>query len=205
MNALARAGLVLATALSLTRIAPAPAEAVVIPGALEFVEGNSDNCAPASGCADLDRYQQVFDASEFTGTIDIGGLVLRRDAAQGAFSVSFSDVTLRLSTTSAAVDGLSTSFAANQGADLTVVRSGALTLTSPTSTGAPAPLDPATSGCCEGRDGVAGARPQQGSRLAGTLRSPPGAEATVRPPTPPDRRPPGSSCAGAWRVGLQNA
>jgi DNA-binding beta-propeller fold protein YncE len=121
---------------------PAAASAVVVPGSLEFVEGGFDNCIPLSGCVDKDRYQQVFDSSEFSGPIWISEIRFRRDVGSAVpFSSSFSNVVIELSTTSAGPDALSTTFATNQGSDLTTVHSGALTLSSASSGGSPAPFD----------------------------------------------------------------
>lgn len=114
---------------------PAGAAVIVAPNANAGLEGNADNCIPLSGCIDIDRYQQVFASSEFGG-ISAGGesitsVAFRPDLGFGsAFSHSFSDVLIRLSTTAFAPDGLSATFATNLGGDATVVYSGALTLSS---------------------------------------------------------------------------
>ena len=80
------------------------------------------------------RYQQVYDASLFgnpSAPLIISAIAFRPDAEfGGVFSESFTDVELRLSTTSAASDGLSATFADNIGGDETLVRDGEITLSS---------------------------------------------------------------------------
>lgn len=123
----------------------AGAVTIVAPTGLETTEGNSNNCFPFTGCSAIDRYQQVFNTSEFvalTGPALITEIAIRPDAVFGqASTINFSNVTLSLSTTAAAADALSNSFAANIGADATVVFSGALTLTSANTGPAAGPRD----------------------------------------------------------------
>lgn len=65
-----------ALAAALFVLLPVSASAVVVPGSLEFVEGGGSNCVPLTGCSDIDRYQQVYDASEFSGPIWISEIRL---------------------------------------------------------------------------------------------------------------------------------
>lgn len=125
------AGVILSTSIF---AAGASADVIVAPNSLATTEGNSNNCIPVSGCLNIDRYQQVFDASQFgalSGPELITEIAFRLDASTGnAFSTFFSNVMITLSTTAAAPDGLSSNFAANVGADATVVHSGGLSLSS---------------------------------------------------------------------------
>ena len=76
------------------------------------------------------RYQQIFDASEFSSLTAAGGgwiryFSFRLDAADiGDFQRGVGDVQINLSTTSRFPDGLSTVFAENIGADQRVVFTG---------------------------------------------------------------------------------
>jgi hypothetical protein len=103
---------------------------VVVPDALETVEGNqSSQFLTGDPRATSIRYQQVFSASEFidTGIGMITEIAFRPDAAQGTpFSTTLSNVRVSLSTTLSAPDGLSSTFADNIGSDETVVFSGDL-------------------------------------------------------------------------------
>lgn len=120
---------------SLALAAPVHAN-LVVPGALAGVEGNLNNSFPFNigdfGQA-TQRYQQVYAAAEFGATpLLITGMAFRPDMFVGAAfgPTILSSVSISLSTTAAAVDALSTTFANNIGADVTLVRSGPLTLSS---------------------------------------------------------------------------
>lgn len=127
--------------------APARAALVVAPNAYASVAGESGNGIPAAGSANIDRYQQVFAGSQFGalgGPELITQIAFRRDEMRTTlpFTHAFSNVVVALSTTASAPGALAADFAANQGADLTVVHSGALTLASASSGGAgPQPFD----------------------------------------------------------------
>jgi hypothetical protein len=114
---------------------PASARAdVIVPDALAGVEGNSNNGFPFNiqgfGLASQ-RYQQVFDSSEFSSAVLITGITFRPDAQQGsAFASVLPNVQIDFSTTLFGPDALSTTFATNVGADNTTVFSGALNLSS---------------------------------------------------------------------------
>ena len=108
---------------------------IVVPNNRATVEGNADNGFPFNIGANSMRYQQVFDASEF-GALSTPELItkiaFRPDATfQGKpFASTLTNVQINLSTTGAAVDGLSPTFASNVGGDETVVFSGPLFLAS---------------------------------------------------------------------------
>jgi len=78
------------------------------------------------------RYEQVYAASEFgSSPITITGLAFRPDASTGsAFASTLANVTIKLSTTPATIQGISPTYAANEGGDLTTVFGGALSLSS---------------------------------------------------------------------------
>ncbi len=108
---------------------------VVVPNSARTTEGNSNNGYPFDlGQTGLtsQRYQQVYAASQFGGGGLITQIIFRPDAFAGqAFTSTLPDIQIDLSTTSAADDGLSSTYADNVGADDTVVFvRGALTLSS---------------------------------------------------------------------------
>jgi hypothetical protein len=107
---------------------------IVSPGTATSVEGNSANSYPFSIGSFGMRYQQVYGASDFSALSGPGlitQILFRPDATFGAAFTSIApNVQIDLSTTSAAPDGLSTTFADNVGANDTVVFAGALTLSS---------------------------------------------------------------------------
>jgi hypothetical protein len=80
------------------------------------------DCAPF-GCTV--EYQQVYGAGQFSGTITITDLTFFNDNFVPG-SIAPADYTISLSTTSAAVNGLDTTFANNLGANNQVFFSGAL-------------------------------------------------------------------------------
>ena len=116
---------------------------VVSPNNLATTEGDASNGFPfnigdptiVNGGLASQRYQQVYAASEFD---TLGGLELvitqilfRPDATFGkAFSSVLPDIQINLSTTSAAPNSMSTTFANNVGSDDKVVFSGPLSLSS---------------------------------------------------------------------------
>lgn len=114
---------------------------LVVPGANELVEGSYDNGYPFN----LDffsrssmRYQQAYGASEFgSSPVLITQILFRPDGNFGsAFNTILPSVQINLSTTSQAIDGLSSVFANNVGSDDTVVLSqGPLSLSSSDSPG----------------------------------------------------------------------
>jgi len=117
---------------------------VVVPNAQTNVEGNSANILPF-GCVVTSasmRYQQVYLGPE-VGNGTITEIRFRQDApAVVPFGPNtINGVTIALSSTSAAPDGLSTTFANNIGADVTTVFSGNLTLSSAACGAGPCPFD----------------------------------------------------------------
>jgi len=112
----------------------ARATAVVVPGSAAATEGNDNNGFPfnigAFGISSQ-RYQQVYSAAAFSAPLSITDILFRPDAFTGsAFSSTLGSVEIDLSTTSAAVDALSSTFANNVGGDDAIVFNGALSLSS---------------------------------------------------------------------------
>ncbi len=122
--------------ISALNFVPVPVAAdAIVPGSLAAVEGNTNNGFPFNvfNHSFLSmRYQQVYAASEFgLDPIYIEAMLFRPDSDTGnAFSTSFTSVQVNLSTTPLGPDTLSPTFAANVGPNDTIVRSGALTLSS---------------------------------------------------------------------------
>lgn len=100
---------------------------IVAPRDAENTEGNSSSIEPFVNVTTGRRYQQVFDASQFSLVADGGGMIhyiaFRRDGSclSGGDGV-FPSVQIDLSTTSKGPDSLSPIFAQNVGADDIVVR-----------------------------------------------------------------------------------
>jgi len=102
---------------------------IVVPNDLATTDGNGANLAPfglgKAGFASV-RYQQVYDASQFS-PISLGGewitrLWFRVDTTNGnGFSSTLTNIQINLSLAVKAPDGLSTNFVENQGVDGTVV------------------------------------------------------------------------------------
>jgi hypothetical protein len=127
---------------------PASAQNVVVPNALANVEGNFNNGFPFNLTAfglSSQRYQQVYAANNFstiTSPTLITAISFRPDGSSGtAFGSTLPNIQINLSTTSAAVDALSTTFAANVGGNDTVVFSGPLSLSSSNIGGPPRNFD----------------------------------------------------------------
>ncbi len=124
------------TALSLAQTASA-STVIAVPGAV----GDSSNVFPFGGAgpgASL-RYQQVYGASAFSA-IDQGGLItalgFNLTSPQDIGGI-LPDVQIDFSTTPRPVDGLSTTFAANVGADDTIVHARGQLEIQPHTPGAP--------------------------------------------------------------------
>jgi len=108
---------------------------VVVPSALASVEGNTNNGFPFNldnFSVTSQRYQQVYASSQFpAGPLLITQIAFRPSAGAGAaFSSTLPNIRIDLSTTSAAPDALSTTYASNVGADDATVFNGALSLSS---------------------------------------------------------------------------
>jgi hypothetical protein len=117
---------------------------VVVPNAQATVEGNDSSGVPFD-CEDGQdlRYQQVYLGSE-VGSGTITEIRFRQNAGASAFGPTITPpgVIIALSSTTAAPDSLSATFANNVGADVTTVFSGNLTLSSAACPGAgPCPFD----------------------------------------------------------------
>ena len=120
-----RSTLLVATALAAVTAAPALAAAIIVPGNLASVEGNSASSA-SFGQINVSRYQQVYGASQFgAGPVTLTGLSFRTngvatgnlfEGAGNPFSTA-REMSFALSTTAAVPDALSANFAANIGAD----------------------------------------------------------------------------------------
>jgi alpha-tubulin suppressor-like RCC1 family protein len=113
----------------------------VVPGSAAGSEGNG--AASPIPCGSDRIHQQVVIAGAQVGSGLIRELRLRQDGVTGtAFTPrSLSNVTIAMSSTTAAPDGLSTTFANNLGADVATVFDGLLTLSSAPSTAVPRPFD----------------------------------------------------------------
>jgi hypothetical protein len=110
----------------------APAEADIIsPSGVGG--GNFNNGFPFNN-SDPMRYQQVYGSSDFgSSPLTITGMDFTTAPANqsgGAFSGTISNISIFLSTTAAPVDGLSTNYNSNLGANDTQVFGGSLTLSS---------------------------------------------------------------------------
>ena len=100
------------------------ADTLVVPSAQESAEGNWGNDWPFNFPHERgQRYQQVYDASQFPAyPIIISEIRFRPDATEGdAFSSTIPDIQINLSTTASAVAGLNSLYAGNVANDDTVV------------------------------------------------------------------------------------
>ena len=111
-----------------SRVALAQEVSVVAPNANATTEGSGANSFPFNVGSFLtsERYQQVYLASQFSALGPTGGLItqiaFRPDASFGAaFSSTLPNVQLNLSTTGVTPSTLSSTFAANVGANDTIV------------------------------------------------------------------------------------
>jgi hypothetical protein len=120
-------------------VPPAFSDTLVIPAALENVEGNLSNTGPFGKLTPLNndpfRTQQVYGAMAFpegSEGVTIEELRFRPDFSFGEMGpITANQIEISLSTTSKMVDGLdSTDLNLNVGPDVTVVYSGSLTLSS---------------------------------------------------------------------------
>jgi uncharacterized repeat protein (TIGR03803 family) len=113
-------------------MSPTPAHAAgVVVGAT-----NDSNCLPFS-CyrSTVTEYQQVYSSAAFSAPISIYSLTFYNTFTNFGFLLSPGTFKLYLSTTSAPVGGLSTTFATNIGADESLVYSGTLPMDSQLSLG----------------------------------------------------------------------
>lgn len=108
---------------------------VIVPSANTSTAGTTDNRFPFLVAAGM-RYQQVYASSQFSGPVTIDEIDFRNGIfVDEAFTSTISNIQISLSTTSTSVDGLSSTFASNTGADNTLVYSGSLTLSSTNAAG----------------------------------------------------------------------
>jgi len=123
---------------------------VVVPNSATNIEGDGANSFPfdissTGGRVETMRYQQLYDASQFSGFGSgsfITQIIFRPDISFGfAFASTLPDMQINLSTTSVPENGLSLLFASNIGADETVVFSGPLPLSSNFTGGSPKDFD----------------------------------------------------------------
>lgn len=126
------AGIVLVGAL--TRCAdestsPALTESLLLPSDAATVEGNSANVSPFRDVPA--RFQSVYGASLLGLPVGakITGMRFRLDGSETRFTnVTISNFEVRLSTSTSQPGSLSSTFAANRGADEVIVRTGPLTI-----------------------------------------------------------------------------
>jgi len=119
----------------------APVSSQVVPNGLEDVAGNS-NTGALVGSRRPTRHQQVYSGAE----VDSGVIVsirFRQDElmATTAATCTWTDATVILSSTTAAVDALSSTFADNLGADATVVFQGDLVISNTDIVSDPRPFE----------------------------------------------------------------
>ena len=124
--------------LSLATVCAVADTSIVVPGALTASEGAHANGFPfniAYFSLNSMHYQQVYGAAAFaglSGPISINTILFRPDGSVygSSFSSTLPNVEIRLSTTAKLVDALDVTFANNVGADVALVHSGALALSS---------------------------------------------------------------------------
>jgi len=125
---------ILISVLFLATATVARADFIVVPNALQNVEGNLSNAFPFNtGTLPSQRYQQVYAASNF-GSLDllrITVIAFRPGPNDAPFMVTLPDIQINLSTTTRQPDDLSPLFLSNVGADDAVVFArGSLSLSS---------------------------------------------------------------------------
>lgn len=85
-------------------------------------DGNGDDRGADCTIGCVERYQQVYNASLFTGTVDINSVLFNRS---DAFSISTGTTfDIYLSTSTNSVNNLSSTFASNVGSDVQLFQSG---------------------------------------------------------------------------------
>jgi hypothetical protein len=109
-----------ATLLASTFLTCAPASATVIIG----TDNDGVNYIPFGTSISLPEYQQVYASSDFSGAITIDDIEFYTSGSTGALPTGKIDITL--STTSAAVNGLSVNLSQNYGSSKTSVYSATL-------------------------------------------------------------------------------
>jgi len=117
-----------AVGLSFAILPRAEALLIVAPNSLVGTEGTSDNAFPFNITPTFpsQRYQQVYEASQFAAINPTGGLIseirFRVNGSSGpAFSTTLPSIRVNLSTTSLGEATMSTTFTSNVGADDVIV------------------------------------------------------------------------------------
>ena len=122
---------------------PAKADLVVVPGALESVEGNSGNGFPFNiglfGIGSM-RYQQIYSASEFSTGGIVDDIRFRREEDETGFTDVLLDMQINLSYAATSVLSPSATFADNIGSGLVTVFDGTMFISS-SGVGTPNPFD----------------------------------------------------------------
>jgi hypothetical protein len=128
-----------ASVLSLLLCAPLAAQ--VVPNGLEDAAGNY-NLGVLIGAERPTRHQQVYAGAEVQAGV-ITSIYFRQDETFGttAATCTWTNATVILSSTTVAVDALSTTFADNLGADATVVFQGDLVISNTDTTSNPRPFE----------------------------------------------------------------
>jgi hypothetical protein len=112
-------------------LAAALGVSLVVPNANALVEGDGNNGAPFLD-SQSEHYQQVYSASQFGLLATNGGRIdrisFRYHGNYNTATIIYNSMRVTLSTTTNAVDNLSTNFASNLGPDSVVVFSGKYTL-----------------------------------------------------------------------------
>ncbi len=122
----------------------AAAALAVVPSANFDSEGNAGNAIPFGNdvfCDDGIRYQQLYNGSEVSGP-NIGSMAFRLDGVESDIEeLTFTGVTVTLSSTLATQGTMSLTFLDNIGPDATVVDSGNLVVNPSVNTSPPNPFD----------------------------------------------------------------
>lgn len=116
--------ILLAQSIPLAFAVPASVD-IVAPNNLASVEGNSGDAYPFVSDGNTVRYQEVFDASQFStlsgGGGIVTGLVLRRNGVNPPINTTITNLQINLSTTTRAPNNLSVVFSQNIGLNEMVV------------------------------------------------------------------------------------
>lgn len=114
------------------------AQAVVVPNANEFVEGDSNNAFPFN--SGVKRYQQIYESTQFS-ECNIVQVNFRFDENTPGDSETYPNILIQLSTTNVAPSELNSTFATNIGSDVTTVYDGELLFSAPDCGIGPCPFD----------------------------------------------------------------
>ena len=143
-----RLGFCVVAALCFLAAGASSAATIVVPNGQAAAEGCANNLYPWSsgnfGVPAPAHYQQVYAASQFAAggsALLITAISFRADDTAGGSAGQATGLVVKLSTTSNAVDGLSTTFASNLGADVATVYSGTFNVTYGAGSSGPRPFD----------------------------------------------------------------